>query len=152
MRRGILRAFTARVTLGIFWVFPVELVAGLEERALKIVALSADSQSSRLLMQFETGVRDNQAASSAGLLDLLVLATSPVPRPLRQQRHHSRRALRGGQREKSRRPIPPSGLPRARGRQGRFAPRRGDLAFGEAIPDSPSERRTRAQVGSGKWF
>ena len=29
-------------------------------------------------------------------------------------------------------------------RLGRFAPRRGDLAFGEAIPDSPSARRAHA--------
>jgi hypothetical protein len=36
--------------------------------------------------------------------------------------------------------------------QGRFAPRRGDLAFGAAIPDSPSARRALTrQVGSGKW-
>ena len=47
---------------------------------------------------------------------------------------------------------PPSGWRRAQGCQGRFAPRRGDLASGEAIPDSPSARRAHAwQVGSGKW-
>ena len=52
-----------------------------------------------------------------------------------------------------RRSTPPSGSRRAQGRQGRFAPRRrGDLAFGEAIPDSPSARRALTrQVGSGKW-
>ena len=57
-----------------------------------------------------------------------------------------------GPRETGRQPVPPSGSRRARGRQGRFAPRRGDLAFGEAIPDRPSARRAPAwQVGSGKW-
>ena len=55
-------------------------------------------------------------------------------------------------REEGRRPVPPSGSRRAQGCQGRFAPRRGDLAFGEAIPDSPSARRALTrQVGSGKW-
>ena len=57
-----------------------------------------------------------------------------------------------GHARRSRRPIPPSGSRRAQGCQGRFAPRRGDLAFGEAIPDSPSARRALTwQVGSGKW-
>ena len=75
-----------------------------------------------------------------------------LPRPLRQQRRSNRRTSRGGPRETGRRPVPPSGSRRARGCQGRFAPRRGDLAFGEAIPDSPSARRAHAwQVGSGKW-
>jgi Integrase core domain. len=76
----------------------------------------------------------------------------PLPRPLRQQRRCNRRTSCGGPREKGRRPVPPSGSRRAQGCQGRFAPRRGDLACGEAIPDSPSARRTlTCQVGSGKW-
>ena len=46
----------------------------------------------------------------------------------------------------------PSAWRRARGCQGRFAPRCGGLAQGEAIPDSPCARQPRAgQVGSGKW-
>ena len=60
--------------------------------------------------------------------------------------------LVSGTAKKSYRPVPPSASRRARGCQGRFAPRRGDLAFGEAIPDSPSARRALTrQVGSGKW-
>lgn len=78
---------------------------------------------------------------------------SALPRPLRQQRRPNRRTSRGRQRGKNRRSTPPSGSRRAQGCQGRFAPRRrGDLAFGEAIPDSPSARRALTrQVGSGKW-
>ena len=54
--------------------------------------------------------------------------------------------------EQNRRPLPPSAWRRARGRQGRFAPRCGGLAQGEAILDSPCARHPRAwQVGSGKW-
>ena len=51
----------------------------------------------------------------------------------------------GGPRETGRRPVPPSCSRRARGHQGRFAPRRGDLAFGEAIPDTPRVAHTRGR-------
>ena len=63
-----------------------------------------------------------------------------------------RRSSAAPSQEQSRRPLLPSAWRCARGRQGRFAPRRGGLAQGEAIPDSPCARHPRAcQVGSGKW-
>ncbi len=61
---------------------------------------------------------------------------TPLPRTLRQQWRSNRRTSCRGPRKKGYRPVPSSASRRARGCQGRCA-RRGDLAFGEAIPDAP---------------
>ena len=61
----------------VFLVFSGGFVAGQETS--KIAALSADSQIASLLIKIESGLRDNQTASSAGLLDMLVSAKSLMP-------------------------------------------------------------------------
>ena len=60
-----------------FLVFSGGFVAGQETS--KIAALSANSQIASLLMKIEAGLRDNQAASSVGLLDMLISAKLLMP-------------------------------------------------------------------------
>jgi hypothetical protein len=74
INRHILRASAACFP---FWVLSGGLVAGQETS--KIAALSADAQIASLLMKIESGLRDNQTASSVGLLDMLISAKSLMP-------------------------------------------------------------------------
>src|ERR1700733_15322619 len=74
INRHILRASAACFP---FWVLSGGFVAGQETS--KIAALSADAQIASLLMKIESGLRDNQTASSVGLLDMLISAKSLMP-------------------------------------------------------------------------
>lgn len=77
MNRTILRAFATISVLGaIFLAVPAGFVAAEEA---KIAALTADSQIATLLTKIEIGLKDNQGASSAGLLAMLVSAKTLLP-------------------------------------------------------------------------
>ena len=78
--RTILRAFAMYSLLGAVFAFgSFGFVLGEERPEAKIHALAADAQIASLLTKIETGLRDNQAASSAGLLEMLVSAKSLLP-------------------------------------------------------------------------
>ena len=80
MDRSILGVLTTCSVLGIvFLVSPGQIVSGQERYGAKIAALAADSQIASLLIKIETGLRDNQAASSAEMIDMLVSAASLMP-------------------------------------------------------------------------
>jgi hypothetical protein len=74
INRNILRASAACI---VFLVLSDGFVAGRETS--KIAALSVDSQIASLLIKIESGLRDNQTASSVGLLDMLISAKSLMP-------------------------------------------------------------------------
>jgi hypothetical protein len=74
INRHILRASAACFP---FLVLSGGFVAGQETS--KIAALSADAQIASLLMKIESGLRDNQTASSVRLLDMLISAKSLMP-------------------------------------------------------------------------
>ena len=78
--RTILRALATYSMLGVgFLVCYADFVAGEEPHESNIVAPTADSQIAVLLTKIETGLKGNQMAASAGLLEMLVSAKTLLP-------------------------------------------------------------------------